>query len=74
MNKIIFCSGVHCKLKNECLRYRTDINRDIHPVLKFPPYDATKHECGSQLFKDGRNIDNFIDRVLNEISENGTAH
>lgn len=72
--KIAYCTGQNCKLKNDCLRYRTDINRDIHYVLEFPPYDATKNHCDRQLFRDGSNLDNFLDRVLNSISENGTAH
>lgn len=71
--KIVYCTGQNCKIKNDCLRFRTDINRDIHAVLDYPPYDATKNECQKQLFKDGRNLDNFLDRVLNGISENGTT-
>lgn len=65
-----YCSGQNCPLKNDCLRYKKDLNKRVHPHLDFPPYDATKGKCERQLFLDGSNLNNSLDSYINSIIKN----
>jgi len=72
-NEITYCPGndshgKHCPLRNDCLRYKTNIVKKKMRHWDFAPYNWDRGSCSFQLFKDGRNLNNNLDAYLDSLN------
>lgn len=52
-----YCFGTGCPMKENCLRFKTNINKGREDFFGITPYDERKKKCGFLILKSDTIID-----------------